>query len=136
MAQSALENSLADIGKRSLRELWGAFPYSPCLEVLQDAGLQFQGLVADLEMWQSDIAEHCSGGKRWLDRSNEEVAAAIDQLSKDFYDRFCVYTELRGRIETNGVLVTSIAVYNEYRLELRGLLGDLLISRVRKEKCG
>jgi hypothetical protein len=136
MAQSSLEKSLVDVEKRSLRELWGAFPYSPCREVLQDAPPEFLGLVPDLDMWQSDIAELCSVGKRWLERSNEDVATAIDQLSKDLYDRFPVYAGLRGRIEANGVLATNIAVYNEYRLELRGLLGDLLIGRVREEKCG
>jgi hypothetical protein len=136
MAQNSIENSLIDLERRSLRELWGAFPYSPCREVLQDAGPQFQALVPDLEMWQSDIAEHCSSGKQWLERSNEEVAAAIEQLSMDFYTRFPTYAELRGRIEANGVLAKNMAVYNEYRLELRSLLGDLLISRVREQKCG
>lgn len=82
MPQSALENSLADLGKRSLRERWGAFPSGACREVLQHTGLEFQDLIPDLETWQ------------------------------------------------------NMAVYNDYRLELRGSLGDLLIGRVREEKCG
>lgn len=89
---------------------------------MRSAGEERADLIPDMDQWRTDIAGHCSWGRRWLKRNPEDWEEASNRLRMGFFERFPAYGIVRREQGRNRELAADIEAHERFRLELLELL--------------
>jgi hypothetical protein len=100
------------------------FPYEDCRYLKKKCKIQVDAFIADLELYWADIASFASSATHLTRRSQLQILRGTEVLSKDFFERFPSYADLRKAItvKTTPSLWERMQLNEEERTALLALL--------------